>query len=119
MVRKGPGSRFMNAWESVKRSFVPQDDDRTYEIGPLKMDGVGDSAWYDEEEAMVKLTWFVDMQSGENVADCHSRTDIYGLFEPVVHEIIRLVSEQKDQAMHSGHSIDVSLPMIARHLLSS
>jgi len=59
MNRKGPGSRFMNAWESVKRAFGVQEDDRIYEIGPLRLDDVEDSPYYDEEEAMVKLTWFV------------------------------------------------------------
>jgi hypothetical protein len=59
MTTKGPGSRFMNTWESVKRSFTQTDDGIIYEIGPLRMEGTRDSAFYDEEEAMAKLTWFV------------------------------------------------------------
>lgn len=64
MTTKGPGSRFMNTWESVKRSFTQKDVGIIYEIGPLRMEGVSDSAFYDEEEAMARLTWFVSLQNG-------------------------------------------------------
>lgn len=56
MRRKGPGSRFMNAFESVKRSFGTPGDDRVQEIGPLIMKGVDSSDWYDDDEGMVRLT---------------------------------------------------------------
>lgn len=64
MTAKGPGSRFMNTWESVKRSFTQKDDGIIYEIGPLRMEGISDSAFYDEEEAMARLTWLVFLQTG-------------------------------------------------------
>lgn len=53
---KGPGSEFMNAWESVKRQFGDQGDDFVYEVGPLIMEGVHDSARYDTHTGMVQLT---------------------------------------------------------------
>lgn len=56
MRRKGPGSRFMNAWESVKRGFGAQGDSMVKEIGPLNMKGVESSQFYDDEEGMVRLT---------------------------------------------------------------
>jgi hypothetical protein len=56
MRRKGPGSRFMNSWESVKRGFPAQPDTLVKEIGPLNMKGVWSSAIYDEEECMVRLS---------------------------------------------------------------
>lgn len=54
--RKGPGSNFMNRWETVKRQFGEEGDDRTQELGPINLKNIPDSQWYDEEEGMVKLT---------------------------------------------------------------
>jgi len=56
MRRKGPGSRFMNAWESVKRGFGTEGDSMVKEIGPLIMKDVESSQYYDDEEGMVRLT---------------------------------------------------------------
>lgn len=58
MRRKGPGSRFMNAFESAKRSFGAPGEYRDQELGPLRME-VEDSDWYDAEEGMVRLTRYV------------------------------------------------------------
>jgi hypothetical protein len=59
MRRKGPGSRFMTSWESVKRGFGGQNDTQVKEIGPLNLKGIENSPFYDEEESMVRLTRFV------------------------------------------------------------
>ncbi|KAK4554470.1 hypothetical protein LTR86_008324 [Recurvomyces mirabilis] len=56
MKRKGPGSRFMNSWESVKRGFGSAGDSRVQEIGPLVMKGVNSSQYYDEDDSLVRLT---------------------------------------------------------------
>ena len=56
MRRKGPGSRFMESWERIKRSFGDPGDYRTQEIGPLVMRGVGTSQYYDEDDSIVRLT---------------------------------------------------------------
>jgi len=53
--RKGPGSRFMQAWERVKRSFSVQAV-HVMEIGPLNMRGVEASQYYDDDESMVMLS---------------------------------------------------------------
>lgn len=56
---KGPGSHFMNSWEIAKRQLSPEDGgEDIQELGPvnLKVKGVTDFEWYDEEEQMVKLT---------------------------------------------------------------
>ena len=53
--RKGPGSNFMNKWEYVKRQFGDQGDERVQEIGPVRLRGVPDSQYYDEDEGMVRL----------------------------------------------------------------
>jgi len=58
--RRGPGSRFMTQWESVKRSFGQSGDYITKEIGPLIMRGVSSSEWYDDEDGSVRLTRYVD-----------------------------------------------------------
>ncbi|KAK4892651.1 hypothetical protein LTR27_008927 [Elasticomyces elasticus] len=90
MRRKGPGSRFMNAWESVKRGFGANGDSLVKEIGPLIMKGVGSSQYYDDEEGMVRLT----------------RDDVESLFAPVVNEILRLVTEQRHAIQKESHDID-------------
>jgi len=56
MRRKGPGSRFMNEWERVKRSFGAKGDDQVKEIGPLNLKGVKSSQYFDDEDGMVRLT---------------------------------------------------------------
>jgi hypothetical protein len=56
MRRKGPGSRFMKSWESVKRGFPAPSDTLVKEIGPLNMKGTWSSAIYDGEEGMVRLS---------------------------------------------------------------
>jgi len=57
MRRKGPGSRFMESWERIKRAFVEPEDQRIREVGPLRMKNVSSSQYYDEDESMVHLTW--------------------------------------------------------------
>jgi len=57
MAKKGPGSHFMNSWESVKTAFKARSVDMPYEIGPLNMEGVGNSRYYDKADNMVILTW--------------------------------------------------------------
>ena len=59
MRRKGPGSRFMSSWESVKRGFSANHDPLVKEIGPLNMEGVSSSMFYDEEESMVRLSRYL------------------------------------------------------------
>lgn len=55
--RRGPGSRFMDSFESAKRNFSPNDDpDKIYEIGPLRMDDVAESDQYDPEEGLIRLS---------------------------------------------------------------
>jgi hypothetical protein len=53
--RKGPGSKFMECFESVKRDFGLNDDRTVREITPLNLN-IPDSQHYDDEERMVKLT---------------------------------------------------------------
>lgn len=52
---KGPGSRFMQSFEVVKRDFGYSDDDSVKEIGPINL-RLEDSEHYDSDERMVKLT---------------------------------------------------------------
>lgn len=54
MGQKGPGSRFMAAFEKIKRSFGLNNDKGIREVYPLKM-GAPDLIYYDEEERTVKL----------------------------------------------------------------
>ena len=53
--KKGPGSRFMRAFDDYKHDFGnSQNLDRVYDI-PLVMRGVEDSEYYDAEEHLVKI----------------------------------------------------------------
>ncbi|TGO11634.1 hypothetical protein BTUL_0105g00240 [Botrytis tulipae] len=75
--QKGPGSRFMAAFEALKRDFGRADDREVGELGPLNLDVV-DSAYFDEEDRLVLL----------------SHQDMRALFDPVITEITRLVKQQ-------------------------
>ena len=88
--RKGPGSRFMDQWERVKRSFGDAGDDRVQEL-QLNIRGATDSQWYDEDENMVKLT----------------KADVMQVFEPVVKEVLDLIRQQNDSIENEGKSLDV------------
>lgn len=99
----------MNQWESVKRSFGQSGSYLTKEIGPLIMRGVESSHWYDEDDGSVKLTRYVVLQSKSNVeghlTECSQ--DVEALFEPVVNDIVRLVSDQADEVKTKGRLVDV------------
>ncbi|TVY34708.1 Chaperone protein DnaK [Lachnellula subtilissima] len=86
-AQKGPGSRFMISFEKFKRDFGLSDDRDIREIGPIRLD-VADSVHFDEDERTVKLT-YEDMQA---------------LFDPVVSEIISLVSQQVKEAKFNKNS---------------
>ncbi|KAF7932504.1 uncharacterized protein EAE98_003803 [Botrytis deweyae] len=79
--QKGPGSRFMAAFEALKRDFGRNDDREIGELGPLNLDVV-DSAYFDEEDRVVLL----------------SHRDMQALFDPVITEITRLVKQQVNAA---------------------
>lgn len=73
----GPGSRFMAAFEALKRDFGRNDEREVGEVGPLNL-GISDCEYYDEEDRIVLLT-YKDMQA---------------LFDPVVAEITNLIKQQ-------------------------
>ena len=58
MKKRGPGSVFMDSFESAKRNFGSPDDDRPFEIGPIEME-LPWSPIYDDDEQVVKLSRFV------------------------------------------------------------
>jgi hypothetical protein len=53
---KGPGSKFMACFESIKRDFGLKDDHEERELGPINLVGVENSKFYDEEERLIKLS---------------------------------------------------------------
>lgn len=62
MRRKGPGSMFMESWERAKRSYrhCPRDSAHdVVELGPLNLEGVESSNFYDKSEGMVLLSRYV------------------------------------------------------------
>lgn len=84
--KRCPGSRFMDAFESAKRNFDDPHDRRKIKIWPLVMNA-DDSSHYDNAEATVLLT-------GKDMQD---------LFDPVVDELIRLVTSQVNLARAKNH----------------
>jgi molecular chaperone DnaK (HSP70) len=89
-AKKAPGSPFMTCFEMLKRDFGLNDDYGIREVTPLDL-GIPDSEYYDDDERMVKLTYW-DMES---------------LFEPVISEIIKLVGQQATSAKgKTGKAID-------------
>ncbi|TGO59585.1 hypothetical protein BCON_0043g00440 [Botryotinia convoluta] len=75
--QKGPGSRFMTAFEALKRDFGRNDEREVGELGPLNLD-VQDSDHYDTEDRLVLLSY----------------EDMEDLFDPVIAEITSLVGKQ-------------------------
>ncbi|THV47569.1 hypothetical protein BGAL_0302g00120 [Botrytis galanthina] len=73
----GPGSRFMAAFETLKRDFGRNDEREVGELGPLNLD-VHDSDHYDTEDRLVLLSY----------------DDMEDLFDPVIAEITSLVGKQ-------------------------
>ncbi|TGO59243.1 hypothetical protein BOTNAR_0166g00110 [Botryotinia narcissicola] len=85
--QKGPGSRFMAAFETLKRDFGRTDEREVGELGPLNLD-VMDSDHYDTEDRLVLLS-FEDMED---------------LFDPVIAEITSLVRKQVAAAKESKNA---------------
>ncbi|MCJ1265191.1 hypothetical protein MMC22_005066 [Lobaria immixta] len=74
---KGPGSRFMKSFEGIKGDIGYSDDETVKEIGPINL-RLEDSEYYDSDYRMVRLT----------------KQDMQSLFQPVVIDILGLVSQQ-------------------------
>lgn len=82
--QKAPSSNFMISFEKAKQSFGSSEND-SFDILPIKMRDVENPDYYDKDESTVKL----------------SRKDMEELFEPVVKDILRLVSQQVSYALSS------------------
>ncbi|KKY15950.1 putative hsp70-like protein [Diplodia seriata] len=91
--KRGAGSAFMRSFEAQKKSFgsklLGRDDQKYIEVDHIPMDAPS-SARYDNDEAVVNLTWH-DMKS---------------FFDPVIKDIIRLVDLQAEKAKKDQHEID-------------
>ncbi|EDN95710.1 hypothetical protein SS1G_11589 [Sclerotinia sclerotiorum 1980 UF-70] len=80
--KKGPDSKFMNAWEFLKRDFGHDINDMgTFDLGPLKLNSPS-SKHYDDIEHVVHL----------------SCGDMKHLFDPIINQILDLVRSQTKQA---------------------
>jgi hypothetical protein len=53
--KRGPGSRFMDSFESAKRNFGWSSDDMPIEIGPIDME-IPNTSQYDDFDQLVKLS---------------------------------------------------------------
>ncbi|KAF7862563.1 hypothetical protein EAF04_007436 [Stromatinia cepivora] len=81
-TRKGPGSKFMNAWEWLKKDFGnDMENPSMLELGPLYLN-LPNSHLYDNDENVVYL----------------SHEDMQLLFDPIVNQIMKLVQKQTEQA---------------------
>ncbi|KXX73243.1 Heat shock protein SSA3 [Madurella mycetomatis] len=82
LKRKGPGSEFMASFERAKQSFgtagFGTSGDESFEIYPIDMQGSLNPDHYDEDEAAVIL----------------SKGDMEEVFDLVVKDVLRLVSQQ-------------------------
>lgn len=55
--KRGPGSAFMQSFESQKKNFGDKDNDRdVFEVGPIIMELDVPSIKYDEDENTVKVS---------------------------------------------------------------
>lgn len=79
MNKRGPGSHFMGSFESAKRNFGSEDDDRDFEIAPIQME-LPWSPIYDDDEMTVKLSRYPHPMA-LSVASTHlSDQEQYGKF---------------------------------------
>ncbi|KAK3369733.1 hypothetical protein B0T24DRAFT_708613, partial [Lasiosphaeria ovina] len=79
---KDPRSLFMTEFEKVKHNFGSADND-VYEIGPIPLGSGHKPEYFDEDEEAILL----------------SREDIEEIFDPVIEDIIRLVTQQVAQVL--------------------
>ncbi|KAK8190110.1 hsp70-like protein [Phyllosticta capitalensis] len=90
--RRGPGSAFMNSFETQKRAFGSKTLGRAnykhIQVDHINM-AVPASSSYDPDDATVKITWH----------------QMKGFFDTVVDEIIRLIEPQVKAAKMQGHDI--------------
>ncbi|GFG22579.1 heat shock 70 kDa protein 12A [Aspergillus udagawae] len=78
MKLKGPGSRFMKAFESIKRDFGYSDEENVFEL-PLNMKLTdANPEHFNDDERLVLL----------------SSADLQKIFRPVVQQILKLVRQQ-------------------------
>ncbi|KAK4152182.1 heat shock protein SSA3 [Chaetomidium leptoderma] len=82
--RKGPLSEFMASFEKAKQSFGTSEND-SYEIYPIDMRGGLRRDHYDEDEAAVIL----------------SKRDMEEIFDPVVDDVLRLISQQVNHILQA------------------
>ncbi|KAK8210720.1 hsp70-like protein [Phyllosticta capitalensis] len=90
--RRGPGSAFMQSFETQKRAFGSKSLGRgSYKhiaVEYINMAAPASSS-YDPDDSTVKITWH----------------QMKGFFDPVIDGIIRLVASQVDAAKLQGHDI--------------
>lgn len=113
--KRGAGSAFMRSFETQKKTFgsklLGRGDQKYIEIDHIAMD-VPSSSCYDNDEAVVNLTWYVLYIGISTHRHCQtslltaSRHDMKSFFDPVIKDITRLVSTQAEHAKNNQHQID-------------
>ncbi|KAK5076168.1 hypothetical protein LTS08_002678 [Lithohypha guttulata] len=68
--KRGPGSLFMQSFESHKRNFGDRSDERdVFEIGPIQLDLDVASIKYDEDEQVVKVARYTKLRLDDRSTD--------------------------------------------------
>ncbi|KAK4252159.1 hypothetical protein C7999DRAFT_37133 [Corynascus novoguineensis] len=83
LKRRGPGSEFMASFEKAKQSFGTSENE-SFEIHPIDMQGNLQQEHYDPDEAAVIL----------------SKRDMERVFDPVVRDVLNLLSRQVERISH-------------------
>lgn len=106
--KTGPGSKFMQSFERMKRDF-PMGFDKEKGIGPLKFDS-SNAGHYDEDDGTVILPLYIAPGSVHFICFRANRTraDMLSLFDPVISQVIGLVENQIKEAKSKGQTIEVS-----------
>ncbi|KAF2163638.1 hypothetical protein M409DRAFT_25826 [Zasmidium cellare ATCC 36951] len=89
-VKASRRGNFLRRWEDVKKSFNGDTNGRPQRLGPVFMDGVPNSEFYDDEDGFVLL-------SGKDIKD---------VFDPTVEQVIGLVEQQRDMIRAQGKRLD-------------
>ncbi|KAK7539977.1 hsp70-like protein [Phyllosticta citribraziliensis] len=91
--KRGPGSAFMRSFETAKRAFGSN------------LDGRNEMKFIEIEHLYMKCSWSSSFDEDENTLKLTS-ADMQSFFDPVVSDVLRLITSQADRAKSLGHPVD-------------
>lgn len=112
-TKRGPGSLFMETFESCKRNFSDDEHEQAmFEIGPISLNLDVPSMKYDEYEEFVKLSRSVNVLAillvRELTSHVATRNEMRCFFEAPIAALVEKLDDQVTQLERKSRNIDVS-----------